>query len=340
MLCVTGVARHSLGEALVARLLRERGDRRIIGVDRVGNTALDSFKPFRQVVLDLDAFADSRGLAAFASTLARGLSEVIDAHGRQPVQCLVQSAGVYDAGVFVDFDVKRRSRLLGVNLVGHVEVLRAVMQLNASLGVDNAATLTHIDVGSFQGLVPRAGRGLYALSKGAAIDLAAAMQVGRELHRSLYFAPGPIDTHMLHRNHWVVKAHGSSDLFDALWAGDAAAYKAAFVDGASAPLLDAARSRGEDLAEMEATFDRYRTFRQEARASEWGILDVEVCAEMLAAMVESPKQFPSGLYVATSRGGIGPRLRFVEFDRLARLHVVEEGGHDIPWEAPDADSGS
>jgi NADP-dependent 3-hydroxy acid dehydrogenase YdfG len=340
MLCITGIARHSLGEALVARLLRAGTDWRIIGVDRVANPALGSRERFREITLDLDALDDPRGVAAFANTVAGRLSEALEANGRPPVRCLVQSAGVYDAGIFVEHDFPRRRRLLGVNLIGHVEMLHAVMHLNAGLGVDNAITLSHIDVGSFQGLVPRAERALYVLSKGAAIDLAAAMQAGGELHRSLYFAPGPVDTHMLHRNHWVVKARGSAELFDGLWARDAPAYKAAFIDGDAAPLLEAARGRGEDSEETAAAFDRYRTARGEARLSDWGILDVDVCARMLAAMVESPVQFPSGLYVATSRVDVGPRLRFVKFDRLTRLRVVEAEGHDVPWAATDPEAGS
>ena len=297
---------------------------------------LGGHERFRAIVLDLDALDDRRGIAAFADTVAGRLSEFLDGSGRQPVRCLVQSAGVYDAGAFIAHDLPRRRRLLGVNLVGHVEMLHAVMRLNTGLGVDNAATLSHIDVGSFQGLVPRAERGLYVLSKGAAIDLAASMHAGGELQRSLYFAPGPIDTHMLHRNHWFVKAHGSCELFDELWTQDAAAYHAVFVNGDVAPLLEAARSRGDDVAETTAAFDRYRTERQKALLSEWGILDVGVCAEMLAAMVESPAKFPSGVYVATSRGDVGPRLRFVEFDRLARLRVVEAEGRDVAWAASGA----
>jgi hypothetical protein len=136
---------------------------------------------------------------------------------------------------------------------------------------------------------------------------------------------------MLHHNHWVVKGHGSHQLFEALWAGDAAAYHAIFVDCDAGSLLEAAGARGKNVAADATAFGQYQVERVKARLSDLGILDVDVCARMLSAMVESPSAFPSGVYVATSREGVGPRLRFVEFNQLARLRTVDTEGRDVEW---------
>jgi short-subunit dehydrogenase len=89
---------------------------------------------------------------SIAATFAEELADIATAAGLKGVKCLVQCAGVYDFGRFLDHDVSRRKNVLGVNVLGTTEVLHAVMVLNDPLRVQNEKNFINVLVASFQGL--------------------------------------------------------------------------------------------------------------------------------------------------------------------------------------------
>jgi hypothetical protein len=205
------------------------------------------------------------------------------------------------------------------------------MSLNAARGIDNATTLAHIDIGSFQGLYARAERPVYAPSKAAGIDLDGALFAGKEVARSIYFAPAAIDTHMLHFNHWVKKANGSEKLFAHVRDGNRSQYEAIFIRGDEEVLAEAAARSGLDVGEARRTLKRYVIARQEAFDSPLGVLGVETCARMLCSIVTDPQEYPSGVYLAYAPSGGPPKLLFAQFSQLTRLEILEAVGRSKFW---------
>src|SRR5205085_811445 len=132
----------------------------------------------------------------------------------QEIDTLVYSAGVYENGPLVELSTAARANVLGVNIVCKIEVLHAVLAFNRTNDFDSSRGLTFVDVGSTHGLSPSATRSLYAPSKAFGLDLCIALCDGREVKRCLHVAPGPVDTYMLHRNHWVAKEQGPSQFLD------------------------------------------------------------------------------------------------------------------------------
>lgn len=331
VLFVTGIARHSLGEAFLNLYLANHPSSRVIGADlypppkSIRHSQLSTFE------FDLNPLTSPSGYSEFGGRLRIALGAALDRVGGNGIDCLIQSAGVYDFGKFLDHDVARRTRILGVNLLGHLEVLHSVMSLNVYRGVDNATTLTHIDIGSFQGLHARAERPVYAPSKAAGIDVGGALFDGKEVARSVYFAPAAIDTHMLHFNHWIKKARGSEKLFECVRDGDRKQYQAILIRCDEGVVLEVATRCGVDVGEATRTLEKYAVARREAFDSALGVLGVETCARMLCSIVSNPDGYPSGVYLAYAPNGTGPRLTFAEFSQLSRLGVLEAGGRSMQW---------
>ena len=328
-LFVTGIALHSLGERFLSIYLEHEPTAKVIGAD-LDPTPL-SHPRLATFSFDLNPLTCNSGYEGFATALRVALSGGLDRMRERSINCVVQSTGVYDFGRFLEHGVARRVRTLGVNLLGHIETLHAVMSLNAACGFDNSAILTSIDIGSFQGLYARAERPVYAPSKAAGIDFAGALFEGKEVARSLYFAPASIDTHMLHFNHWVKKAGGSEKLFSNVRGGDRHQYDAIFMRCDQRVLRNVAAACGLDPAEAEQTMLKYAEARKGAFAGSLGVLRVDTCARMLTALVRNPDHYPSGVYLAFAPYGAAPRLTEAGFRELSRLKLIEAIGRSEEW---------
>ena len=176
---VTGVARHSLGEAFVRSYTSHTPAAQVIGVDHVTNPDLNDSPAFRRILIDLNPLHFPARISDFAHEFTGKLAETVGAMGSGGVDCLVQCAGVYDFGTFLEHNVNRRTDLLGLNVLGIIEVLHSVMTLNQGLQIRNEHELTHVIIGSFQGLYARPGRSIYASSKAYTIDLCTSLFDGR-----------------------------------------------------------------------------------------------------------------------------------------------------------------
>jgi len=325
---VTGIAPHSLGEAFLRDYAALGNPTPVVGIDRVRNLSLEKSPSYYGIELDLNPITGAGGLTTFAREVRRALEGAVNG----AVDCLVQSAGVYDSGEILEHDVQRRQRLLGVNLVGHVELLHAVMALNVQRGVKNSDFLSYVEVGSFQGLRARGGRAIYAASKAAGIDLCSALLDGHEVLRSIYFAPAAIDTHMLHRNHWVHKARGAQALFDQILHSDLSLYHAVFIDCDEEAFRRAVSVSGERLDLALGNFKAYVAVREETKHGELGLLSADVCAKMLLSLVTQPAIHSSGVYLASCAARSGPSLCFARFADLDRLQRLQEVGQLVRWE--------
>lgn len=328
-LLATGVAPHSLGEVFVKRHLKARPNASIIGIDRISNKLLERLSAYSGITFDLNPLNFKSGLKGFEEALRSALLERLNQLHGSGFQCLIQFAGVYDFGPFLDHDVNRRERILGVNFVGHVEVLHNVMAVNNSRGIDNTKELTYIDIGSFQGLYARAERPIYAPSKAAGIDFCTALNEGREVKRCIYFAPGPIDTHMLHRNHWVTKSQGSAEFFQRIFQANAEIYRAIFIDCDESVFRREASAYTFELDKLLEVFEKYCSIRLESFEKEPGILRPEDCASTLSNLITQPDLYRSDVYLACAISGRGT-LRMMEFSDLSRLDVFEREGRPVP----------
>lgn len=330
-LAITGVAPHSLGEVFLTRYLASHAGARVIGLDRVSNVQLEEVDGYFGLKIDLNPLKQPGDLEAFGAGLQQALVGVLDEIGANGVEVLIQSAGVYDFGRFLEHDLGRRRRIIGVNFIGHLEVLFGVMAVNKARGVNSAEALTYIDVGSFQGLYARAQRSLYAPSKAVGIDLCTALWEGKEVHRCIYFAPAAIDTHMLHRNHWVTKAGGSEEFFDKVFRGGRKLYREIFIECNEDAVRAATAEFASSRAEIVAAFEKYRVARQEAFRKDLGVLPPEDCGEMLIKMLVEPERYPCGVYLASGCPEGQPTLEWVGFDELSRLDSFKRKAQEIPW---------
>jgi NAD(P)-dependent dehydrogenase (short-subunit alcohol dehydrogenase family) len=329
---MTGFARHSLGEAFVRSFLNKRTGAHVIGIDKIRNTALPECRDFQQVEFDLNPLNCKDGLGAFALRFAERLSEAVTATGTQGIEFLVQCAGVYEFGKFLEHTAERRSEVLGVNVLGVTEVLHGVMALNRRLCHDNEKEFTHILVGSYQGLYARSGRPIYAPSKAYGVDLCTSLVGGGELAKCIYLAPGPIDTPMLHRNHWVTRAEGPETFFNEAFNGPLETYESIFVYCDDSSLEKFARKNFEpELENLRLAMGRYKDVRSEAFKEDLGVLSKASCAGVLTDMLTG-HEMVSGVYSLTAEGmGRELAVKRTTFDSLNRRLPFESVATTIPW---------
>jgi short-subunit dehydrogenase len=321
---VTGFARHSLGEAFVRAFFKRGTGTHVIGIDRIQNPDLVEYPDFQQIEFDVNPLDCKEGLAAFATTFAERLSNAVTASGTEGVEFLVQCAGVYEFGQLLEHAVERRSEVLGVNVLGVTEVLHGVMELNRRLGRENNKDFTHILVGSYQGLYARDGRPVYAPSKAYGIDLCTSLVEGREVAKCIYLAPGPIDTPMLHRNHWVTRAQGSEGFFNETLGGPPKTYESIFVDCDEAILERIAHEKfAPELADLRMAMRRYAVVRREAFNEELGVLSPGACASVLTDMLTCD-ELVSGVYSVRAEGtGSEAPVKMATFISLDRRQTFE-----------------
>jgi short-subunit dehydrogenase len=322
---ITGIAPHSLGESLVCHL-SERTTDKVICIDRSRNQWLETVAPYHHIDADLNPLALAGGMHEFSQTLLTNLDRGLSASHDDHISCIVQCAGTYWSGPFLSLPARKRDQLIGVNLLGHIELLHAAMMANEKRGKDNSKSLIHIEIGSFQGLDIRPGRAVYAVSKAAGLDFAEA--VDKEIWRSMYFAPGPLDTYMLHHNHWVVKAGGSEPLLDKLKAGNRDTYRKVFMQCLESELKREAETLGLAIDDCLERFDVYKAQRRNAEFSELGIAEPNDCAKAIVDLITSPDRYDSGAYVARKKRGQTFSVSVCGFAELSRYKAFLAASRD------------
>lgn len=121
------------------------------------------------------------------------------------IDLLVNNAGTDEFGFFTDTDPDLWQRLIGVNLIGVLNVTHAVLP-----GMQEAGYGRIVNIASEAGRVGSKGSAVYSATKGGVIAFtkAIAREVARFGVTANAIAPGPIDTPLLH------KAYGMGEVGD------------------------------------------------------------------------------------------------------------------------------
>ncbi|MGA7401423.1 MAG: hypothetical protein WBW38_15465, partial [Candidatus Sulfotelmatobacter sp.] len=284
-----------------------------------------------EIVMDLNPLHHPRGFPGFAAELSEKIERCVVEAECRGIQRLVQSAAVYDFGTLTSYDAPRRGRLLGLNILGTSEVLSAVLALNGRLRQLSQESVTQLLVGAFQGLQVRAGRQLYASSKAWGIDFCTALAAGEEIRKCIYAAPGPIDTPMLHRNHWVNKANGPEEFFDLTLRGDREEYESIFLRCEENTLIEVARRRSGNLVgESQEAMARYRTERAKSQVAELGVMSAADCAAALVDIDLSSVSAP-GVYLIGKKWGKRAFIKMASFESLDRNQLFWAVAKELQW---------
>jgi NAD(P)-dependent dehydrogenase (short-subunit alcohol dehydrogenase family) len=314
---ISGTAASSLGSLWVEEYSRRAKEAPVVAIDREHEPAIRDLKNVRTIDFDLNPLNQSPGYDQFVEQLHFSLRSAQEAVRFEGISTFVSGAGTYESGPLVETTIEGRRRLLGVNVCGNVELLVAVLTLNKRLGFDSSGGLSFFEIGSLRGLQASAGRSAYAATKAMGLDLCVSLQAGREVKRAIYVAPGPIDTHMFHRNYWVTKEGGSVEFLDHVRTKRAELYREIFIrcdDDAFAEAVSSSRLSRNSLAPV---FERYKARRNQQIADPRGILDAIELAQRLVDMAADDVAYPAGAYVFTAPGG-QMQTEKIEFADLIR----------------------
>lgn len=260
---LTGAAPLSLGEAMARELLERDSTSKLLIFDQKSNPDLIRDFPKRIAFQrrDLNSVSNPRLSKSLPLDLQRGLRKL----GRETIDLLINNAGIYDFGPVQAAPTSKLVDLFGINVVGHLLMLKAVMDCNQEQGVSNSENLRLAEIGSFQAINARAGRAAYAASKATAMDICQALAAGHEVERALYFAVPPTDTPMLHYNYWATKIDGEVSFWQELLAGNRALYQGVFSEVSSSALEQALVGKDQDQQnKLRQSFASYREFRHKA----------------------------------------------------------------------------
>lgn len=300
---VTGTAKFSLGDCFVKQYCSNPDHLPLITLDLQHNQMLDHFKKVQATQINLNPFDHLEGYSSFSHELQKTIQNAIDQLSCKTINTAVLSAGLYSSGPFTEHAQETRKNILGVNICGKYEVLYSVLSLNQKHGFENKKGFNLIDIGSTHGLHPSRGRSLYAPSKAIGLNLCIALQDGNEVRRSIHIAPGPIDTHMLHRNYWVNKERGPASFLEYLFLHDEELYHKIFIDCCENALKKACTIKSIKIKTIIDTFARYKDRRQSQLQTNEGILQPNELADLIVDIVLDDKENPSGVYVVTAPEG-------------------------------------
>jgi NAD(P)-dependent dehydrogenase (short-subunit alcohol dehydrogenase family) len=313
---ISGTAARSLGSLWIRAYARRAGDAPVVAIDREHDPALRDLRNVSTIAFDLNPLNPSPGFVPFVEQLHAALASAHASVGFDGLSTFISAAGVYDSGPLVDSTVEGRRRLLGVNVCGKLELLVAALALNQRLGFDSASELSFLEIGSLRGLQASPGRAAYAASKAFGLDLCISLEQEGAVKRTLYVAPGPIDTHMLHRNYWVTKEGGPVEFLQHVRTQRADLYRDIFIRCDPAAFAEAAASAQMSRDVLAPIFERYKARRTAQLTDPRGILDAAELAEHLVDIAADEAAYSSGVYVFTAPGG---RMRM---EKLAYSDLV------------------
>lgn len=258
---------------------------------------------------DLNVLTDANSYDSLVQCLSEGISQAQAKCNFAGIHLLILLTGVYDYGPLGDAELNVRKNLLGVNVCGKAEVLHAALKHNKLCGFSSSEGLTIVDIGSLYGLFPGRKRALYGGSKALGLHVCASLQLGAEVKRALHIAPGPIDTHMLHRNYWVLKEGGSERFIYAVMDAGVYSYDEVFKACNAQEFEKQVQLQGLDVQSLRKTFERYKARRKQQRMTAEGLLDATIAARAIRTIIATGKE---GIHIITSTGDQA-KTRFVSF---------------------------
>ena len=316
---LSGTARNSLGASLLGKLRSSYRESPIVAIDKQPNTILDKHGKTRLIELDLNPLNTKNSYEGLASQLHSTILQSQVELGFSGVGTAILAAGVYESGTLVELSLEERKRLVGSNVCGKIELLHSVLCVNQLLKFNSSEELTIVDVGSLHGLAASGGRSVYAATKAFGLDLCLSLRRGQEVKRVIYIAPGPIDTHMLHRNHWISKENGSPEFFEYVRAQEGSLYEDVFVRCDDSAFADATSSRQKNNVGLAEVFARYKRRRVEQFNDGEGVLRASDVAHRIVEILADEKSYSDGVYIFTAPGG-HMRMEKRTFTEIIRHH--------------------
>lgn len=318
---VSGTGPNSMGECFVTELRDACPASPIIAVDKRRNPALANICGVTPIILDMNPFTSAHGYDGLATCLRSSIQQVIDDPPIDGIAAIILSAGVYESGLLVDATTSERQHLIGVNVCGKIELLHAALSVNRELGFSNPAGVTLVDIGTLPCAIASSKRSLYSATKAIGLDLCMSMSRGNEVNRAIHLALGPVDTHMLHRNHWVSKEHGCADFFRHVCEQGTGLYRAVFIRCDDAAFAEAVSSGTWDSAKLTWVFEQYKIRRNRQLADSHGVLSVEDVAKCVGAMVADNTSYTSGVYILSAPQG-RKHTQYIRFADVMKVGIT------------------
>jgi NADP-dependent 3-hydroxy acid dehydrogenase YdfG len=297
---ISGTAPNSLGEAVVISLRRYDPEVPIVAIDLELNPSFGSIPNIHNIAIDLNPLTSLRGYAELIRKLKDEIHNAQRRLGFKGINTAILAAGTYTSGPLVTIRLEERQRLIGVNICGTLEVLHAVLEINDALGFSSRDSLSLTYVGTLHALASSPGKSVYVATKAFGLDLCVSLRRGQEVFRAIYFAPGQIDTPMLHRNHWVSKENGSVQFFDYVRSSRADLYRRVFVECDDDAFREAVSSTRSDVNELAETFSRYKNQRTLQLQRPEGVLQPIDLANCVVDVVTNADSHPDGVYIVTA----------------------------------------
>ncbi len=289
---ITGTGDNSLGEKIVAALKRAYIETPIVALDLKNSSVVANCDRTLAFDINLNPLEHEAGYEGVTNDVQRAIEDAQRQFQFRGIGIMILAAGVYAYGDIDSTSLEARQAVAGVNLCGKVEIIRAVLELNTRLAFSSEEMLSVVDVGSLHGLSASGGRALYAATKTFGLDLCLSLLNGREINRMIHVAPGPIDTHMLHRNHWISKVGGSREFFEYVREQHADKYANVFIRCNKDVFNEIAAKFSDDNAELVDVFRRYKERRARQMTGDNAVLNPVDVATVIVDMLRDSESGP------------------------------------------------
>lgn len=280
---VCGAARGSVGEAICDHLLSSDRDRRLLRVDIAANPRLDSA---RSAFISHD-FRRSRSpdSASLVSQCKEWVAELTHESQGPFIDSVYYCSGVYHSSPIAMWGDNDPNDVICVNLTGFLDVLRCVAVLRQCGDVMGGPAPRVCYVGSDHALRCTANRAVYVAAKIGAVGALIALAKEGAISAATWVAVGPIDTPMLHCNHWVIKSGGDRRFFDFALQSSDRDYDKVFTECDPDAIRTMAEIGRFDVGEMMETLERYRRARKTSVSADDRLLGPREVASHLCGYV-------------------------------------------------------
>lgn len=317
---IAGAAPHSIGEAFADIFLSDTNSPLII-LDIRNNPAFKHHRNCVQIKFDLYPFHGE--LRSFHHKLNKELVRATTTLKTPVISAIILFAGLYDRGPLTKSAAMKRATILGVNLIGRVELVASVLSFNDAAGfARNHFTL--IDIGSKHGLATSPDRALYCTSKSASLDFCASLLRGHEIGRALHICPGQVDSQMLHKNHWV-KAGGKENDFVKFSKLEQNTY-CGLLKECELRFFESVYPTSKLNAKALSIFQSYSRLRRNAFKRSDGVHSTSDCAQKVFNLMTNNKM-KSGVYLLEKNKKRA--ITFASFQDVNRLQLLRKRGKSL-----------
>ncbi|QDV53513.1 SDR family NAD(P)-dependent oxidoreductase [Gimesia fumaroli] len=320
---ITGTGNNSLGEMICKTLRRAYTGTPIIAIDLNNSSLITNLERTLAFNINLNPLTHHAGYKGVANDVQQVIDNARSQFQFHGIGMVVLAAGMYDFGDLTSTSLDVRQAITGVNVCGKIEILHAVMEMNNKFGFRSEEELTLVDIGSLHGLSASGSRAIYVASKAFGLDLCLSLLHGHEINRMIHFAPGPIDTHMLHRNHWVLKEHGSSEFFEYVREKHAEKYSNVFVGCDDQEFAKMVTGFSENNEVLFNIFNRYKERRARQMAGDNPILNPMDVATVIVDTLQHPTSEEEVVCKINAAGG-HVQTQMLSIDQVIRFQVASK----------------